>query len=353
MPTSEALQWVFTTFEFSHIKEVQVNDDSIKVHNGPTGCKVKSTMPKDDKKTGDAYFKHISRPAVTYHKQLSLRPELTTLSIEWGPVFASELRPLALWCSGLVHICFKSLAHSAWYSEFHTWLLQDVVDAHHWTLQRVELPIIVSPDQSRAGIPNFSRCFQLKELSVYAFNCFHENAKSVASKLLTPSLHRINLDLNCEDQEFPVYHTFREDGVQWMDTFARSVKPHPSKEFGLQIVDFRYYQDIWSSDRLPKPVVWPWKYVEQAAEMLDHQGIKLNYGTPSYTREQLEAHLAKVWKADEQNDQENGMDEELSADEEMSGDEEGSEEIIRIAIPRHRESDQHSLREYFPMVELR
>ena len=245
---SECLQWIFTMFAVPKIKQIRLGDDGIEVCSGQ---RARLTMSDDNTKRDKAYYERID-----------FRPEITKLSPINGCLPANETNNLVLWCSGLVHISFKSEAFLL-PSHFSSRILQDMLNAHRGILQYIELPLISTDNYFQGRIPDFSDFLSLKELSMYAYNCFYENAKRVAFKLSAPSLHRISLDLNNVDQHFHLYHDFGEAEVRWMYKFAKRIKPDSSSSNGLQTLHLHFSQDI---DELNtgNSGISPWDCIEEA-----------------------------------------------------------------------------------------
>ncbi|KAK3170312.1 hypothetical protein OEA41_009699 [Lepraria neglecta] len=275
-----ALQMLLTHFDLPTLKEVCLHRFGVGIDDGPGApWYPTANTPHDDL---------IQILANTRHHNVTTMD----LSDPSAPPHITEI--FMQWPAHLTNFSMDFLANSACGREYTFEAVQRLLDLHSQSLRNVRLGIIPCW-HTQNGIPDFSAFPRLQSLQLSKYNLLSEPPYLASPKLRAPSLRHLRIYFNTEDQHSESAREFATEQVRWLNDFV-SHKASETKVLETIFIGFSPETHRWSINP-DHDTIWPWDYLEQAAEALAHQNITLRYSTPGCTREEWRQTLSVLREA--------------------------------------------------------
>ena len=264
-----AIQMILTLFNMPTLKELRVSRYGLSQDGRPAVLY-------------NGYYEDVQKPDESFSPSL-YESAVTALHLDDPATPPINTKMLLQWPRRLVTLSFY-LIHSSFALYYTVSVLQQLLDTQRDSLEHIELGFF-----SRAikGIPNFSKFSNLRTLKLSANNLFTEDPHPASIQLSTPSLRQLEISFCSEDQHAVDATEFNSEHLIWMEVFVSSLTSRmTTRSGGLETVSVGFDDDdpyCFSTDETP---VWPWEYLERAAQALSQYGVLLSYCTPKYSRQE-------------------------------------------------------------------
>ncbi|KAH8422429.1 F-box protein [Aspergillus melleus] len=191
-------------------------------------------------------------------------------------------RQLFLWPAALEEVKISLLTPSNTYEEYTGEGVQRLLLPQCHSLKKIDIGVMT---QGSDGIPNLKSFSCLEELTISAYNLFHDSPERAHEKLSIPSLRRLVISFSTEELWSESLNDFGENELLWMEEFIELVRnaPETSKLRNIYI-RFRPQPTYPPRDDVDE---WPWDMFEELAELSEEYGITLGYDPAEFTKRQF------------------------------------------------------------------
>lgn len=191
-------------------------------------------------------------------------------------------RYLFLWPARLEEVKIRLLTAASVYEEYTAQGIQRLLSPQADSIRNVDIGVMT---QGSDGIPDFSNFSSLEDLTISAYNLFHDSPERAHEKLSTATLKRLEISFSTEEMWTESLNDFGENELLWMEEFIEliSVEPITAKLKSIYI-RFRPQPTHPPRDDVEE---WPWDMFEELAEISEERGITLQYDPAEYTKRQF------------------------------------------------------------------
>ncbi|KAI9038417.1 uncharacterized protein KD926_010835 [Aspergillus affinis] len=191
-------------------------------------------------------------------------------------------RQLFLWPAGLEEVKISLLTASNAYEEYTGKGVQRLLLPQCHALKKIDIGVMT---QGSDGIPNLQGFSALEELTISAYNLFHDSPEGAHEKLSMPSLKRLVVSFSTEELWSESLNDFGENELLWMEEFIELVRTAPeTSELRNIYVRFRPQPTYPPRDDVDE---WPWDMFEELAELCEEYGITLGYDPAEFSKRQF------------------------------------------------------------------
>ena len=204
---------------------------------------------------------------------------VTSLTLEEPDCSPSVIRSFMNWPAHLERVSLSYLCHSAYAPEYTPDTIQNVLDCQQKSLQHISIGII--PVRG-FGIPTFTAFKQLTTLQLSKYNLLVVEPCQAYRMLAAPSLQRLTIHFNTEDQHQTHHSEFGTEQALWFQRFAECKKPPWRATIHIDFAPDLPWGEI---DQPP----WPWTYLEQARQSFERHDMRMTWTTPPTDRQGWDA----------------------------------------------------------------